>query len=140
MTTGDLVTWRPGKPVTLSCLSVVFAVVGVGVGVASSLVVFGVVVLVGLPLCSTPCSNPTSPSSYRYRPHRSPAHAIVSPVGSSCQRPPRRPVWCRIAHLGAVWRSWQKNRGSAWGRFTENIANWFWRIGVTTAEVEVEIG
>lgn len=49
MTTGDLVTWRPGKPVTLSCLSVVFAVVGVGVGVASSLVVFGVVVLVGPP-------------------------------------------------------------------------------------------
>lgn len=61
MTTGDLVTWRPGKPVTLSCLSVVFAVVGVGVGVASSLVVFGVVVLVGPPCVRLRVQTPRRP-------------------------------------------------------------------------------
>ena len=101
-------TWRPGDlvnrspyPVCQLCSLLLLLVLALPRALLSSVLFL----LVRLPFCSTPCSNPTSPSSYRHRPHRSPADAIVSPVGSSCQRPPRRPVWCRIAHLGAVWRS-----------------------------------
>lgn len=140
MTTGDLVTWRPDKPVTLSCLSVVFAVVGVGVGVASSLVVFGVV---------SACSTALSFNSL-FKPHvalllqTSPA-----PISRPRDRQPRRIILpatpsptglVQDCAFGSGLAELAKNRGSAWGRFTENIANWFWRIGSTTAEVEVEIG
>lgn len=131
MATGDPVTWRPGKEVTLSCLSVVFAVVGVGVGVASSLVVFGVVLLGS----TAPCVQLIVQTPRRPRLTDIP-RTDLPPTRSSAP-------WDHLAsdpladRFGAGLRIWErfggasKNRGSAWGRFTGNIANWFWRIGST---------